>query len=828
MLRRLGAQLDRLTGTRRGAGLCAAGLALLGALIYLPYLGSYPLWDPWEPHYSQVAWEMSERGTWLNPHYRGADNWWSKPIFMLWMLRLSLGALWEPLRDFAGGELAGRLPFALAAIAGGVLHYDWVRRLFGNAVGVLAGVVLLTTPQYLLIGRQIMADTPFVVAHTAALGYLAVGLFTPRQGQGLWRRYWPFAAFWGLQAIALLTKGFVPPVLAALVLLAYAVATFRWRDYAELTAGRRWLPYLGKRLGLAALVLGAAILLAALVPARLPSQQRGLYQAIVLGLAGLGVVLGVFFDLPPSRHLWHLLRRIHAGWGLALFFLIGAPWYAYMTFAHGWPFWNEFIFYHHLGRAAGTIDKPAHPFEFYVRQLGFGLFPWSAFLLGALGQLSWRANLERSLAERRNFFVLLCALLPYLFFTLSGTKFAHYVFPVLPFAGVLVAAALLWLGRTPPPLPALAEDGPPLGPPLPPAAEPPAVGRGELVFFAALALVSFGILAQDLAQDFRYFLRLFIYYQSRATPLDYQPFVLLQVLFAPIGIAIGTFLLSRQVRRRQLVVIGAGAVVLSCYLGWVTMPAMAATFSYEPLYHAYQRLSPDQEPIAQYNNWQQPERSVIFLFQNRAEHLKTDKLALAFLQRPGRKFVIVDKDRLAELRRLAATAGLELHVVSKDHPYARLLSDVPSDEPAEPYVLRQPPSDLTGTRVDFGDAITLLGWKVEPHVIDRGQSLKIDLYFRANAIIDRNWELFVHGDGPRGSAHRLHGDHFPVEGRYLTHEWQPGEIVRDSFELEVPHGFPHDSVQVWLGFYIGEERLPVSAPGSDDNRARGPLVRVRR
>src|SRR5690242_10927742 len=42
----------------------AGALLLLGGLIYLPRLGGFPLWDPWEPHYSQVAWEMQQHDTW--------------------------------------------------------------------------------------------------------------------------------------------------------------------------------------------------------------------------------------------------------------------------------------------------------------------------------------------------------------------------------------------------------------------------------------------------------------------------------------------------------------------------------------------------------------------------------------------------------------------------------------------------------------------------------------------------------------------------------------------------------------------------------------------
>src|SRR4051812_1382491 len=107
---------------RRGNVFWSLVLVAVGVLVFLPRLGVYPLWDPWEPHYLQVAWEMQDRGTWLNPWYRGEDNWWSKPILLLWIIRAGIAWLWDPSTNFANHELAARLPFALIAIGGGVLQ----------------------------------------------------------------------------------------------------------------------------------------------------------------------------------------------------------------------------------------------------------------------------------------------------------------------------------------------------------------------------------------------------------------------------------------------------------------------------------------------------------------------------------------------------------------------------------------------------------------------------------------------------------------------------------------------------------------------------------
>lgn len=820
----------------RGALFWSVCLTAIGLFIYLPGLGSYPLWDPWEPHYTQVAWEMQERGTWMNPWYTGLDNWWSKPILMLWMLRASLSLFWDPFNHFVDVHFIARLPFATFAVAGAVMQYDWSRRLFGNRVGVLSGLALMTAPQYLVIGRQVMVDVPFVATYAAAMGYLAVGLFTPRTG-GWWSRQWPFIAFWSLQALSVLAKGFVPPFCAVIVLAAYWAATFRWRDYIELTAGRYWPTYLVKRGLLAIITLGlTAWLVYLLSRASMPRREADVYRAIVAAAGALVVFLGVFHDLPPSRHALRLLQRIRAWWGLVLFFAIGAPWFIYMSLEHGWPYWNEWLYYHHLGRAAGTIDKPSNTFDYYVRQIAVALFPWSGFLAAALWRFLSRCSPMRSIAERRNAYVLMAALIPFLFFSLSGTKFAHYIFPVVPFLGVIVAAVLVWLDRKPEQRSDLGESSPNLGPTVPAYLDGApwyerAGAKGDLIIFTAISLVCFGVVAHDLVLDFRHFLRLFIYYFNRTTPHAYYPFIELQQLFFPLGILIGTLLLGAAVRWWHRAGVAAGAVALACYLGWVTMPAMEATYSFEPFVHAYRSMAQPDEELAQYNDWQQPVRSVMFLFKNRCQHLRTNKQAKVFLQRPGRKFVLVDRNKLPALRRVAREAGVSLYVVFDGHPYARMVSTEPNDQDGRQvagHILEELPPSAQKNGANFSDKIELAGWELKPSQARPGESVSVSFYYRCLALMDRDWQIFIHGDGSSGGSHRLHIDHYPVGGLYPTTEWQVGEIVRDTFEVQIPGDYPYDAFTLWNGWYIDQNRLELKNNVANDrtNRVRGPRVRV--
>jgi 4-amino-4-deoxy-L-arabinose transferase-like glycosyltransferase len=817
-------------------------LALLGALIYLPYLGSFPLWDPWEPHYSQVAWEMQRRHTWFEPFYRNLDNWWSKPILMLWLLRASFGLFWDSQHAFARHELYARLPFALLAILGGIGHYDWVGRLYGRRVGAMAAVVLLTTAQYLLIGRQVMADMAMVIAYSNAMGYLAVGLFTHGNAQGLQgqvrqRRFarlpqhWPWLMFWSLQALAVLAKGFVAPTLAILTLGSYGLLTFRAGDYAEPARQPHWASYAVKR-GAITLLLLSAVALAIrtlLRHAGLAKEQRELAVAIVVAIATLGMALGVFADSAPSRHARAILVRMRAHWGIPLFLALAAPWYLYMTARHGWPYWRTFIFFHHLGRAAGEINLPTGSFEYYLRSLGFALFPWTGFLVGGLVVFLGRCQPAANLPERRNLYVLCLLAAPLAFFMLSGTKFAHYVFPLVPGCTVIIATTLVWLTARGDDSDLVSERTPGADAerPLRPANET----RGTLAVVGFLALLVFVVLLSDVRHDVRHLLRLFVYYFNRPTPFEYQPARMFGLLGLPVAIVTGLLLLSRYVSRWHLATLGASAVIFACYLGWVTMPAMGATYSYRPVYDAYRACAKPGDAIGQYNNWPQPERSVIFLFQNQALHLNSDAAAALFLTRPGRKFVIVDHNRLADLRRVARQVNVPLHVVFDDHPYARLVSTEPSpagNRNQHAHVFGELPVAVTPSDANFDGKIRLLGWRATPESLRPGESVQIAFYFEATSAIERNWKILAHADNAAVTGHRLVLDHDPVFGTRPTSSWQEGRIIEDVFTLQVPVDYPFESFFVWTGFFIGDERLPLSnnPPNDGLGRVRGPLVFV--
>jgi len=74
------------------------GVIVFALLLYLPYAGSYGLYDPWETHYGEVARQMNERGDYISLWWPGSPKenrggeFWSKPVLSFWVMAVSMKA----------------------------------------------------------------------------------------------------------------------------------------------------------------------------------------------------------------------------------------------------------------------------------------------------------------------------------------------------------------------------------------------------------------------------------------------------------------------------------------------------------------------------------------------------------------------------------------------------------------------------------------------------------------------------------------------------------------------------------------------------------------
>lgn len=121
------------------------------------------------------------------------------------------------------------------------------------------------------------------------------------------------------------------------------------------------------------------------------------------------------------------------------------------------------------------------------------------------------------------------------------------------------------------------------------------------------------------------------------------------------------------------------------------------------------------------------------------------------------------------------------------------------------YIFSSTPAVMFQDRAVFGGKIQLIGMDVEPRNVEPGDKITVSFYFKVLEYIDEDWQIFVHMDSWGGYSDRIHGDHFPVNGKYRTGFWQKGEIIKDSFTVRVPGDYNAPKIAVWMGFYTQEE-----------------------
>jgi 4-amino-4-deoxy-L-arabinose transferase-like glycosyltransferase len=184
-------------------------LALIVAWLALGFrLGHLPLIAPDEGRNAEVAREMKDSGAWLVPTYNGLD-YLDKPAFYFKAVAFSLAA-------FGNNETAARIPSAAFGMALAVLAFAFCRKIYGTRCGLLAVIVVVTSPLYVMNARTVIFDMAlaFFVCGAIFAGYLA------EAAEGRTRRNWYLLGA-ASAGFATLVKGPIGFLIPALVLLVF-------------------------------------------------------------------------------------------------------------------------------------------------------------------------------------------------------------------------------------------------------------------------------------------------------------------------------------------------------------------------------------------------------------------------------------------------------------------------------------------------------------------------------------------------------------------------------------------------------------------------------
>lgn len=116
---------------------------------------------------------------------------------------------------------------------------------------------------------------------------------------------------------------------------------------------------------------------------------------------------------------------------------------------------------------------------------------------------------------------------------------------------------------------------------------------------------------------------------------------------------------------------------------------------------------------------------------------------------------------------------------------------------------------------DFGSVGRLLGYELSSDAAQRGDVVRVTLFWQALSSPERNYQVFVHAmrDGELVAQH----DGAPACAAAPTSLWEAGEVIRDEHTITIGATMPLGELALYAGFYdlLTFERLPVDGGPSD-------------
>ncbi|MBC8132737.1 MAG: glycosyltransferase family 39 protein [Deltaproteobacteria bacterium] len=772
---------------------------LFAVALCLPRLGGFGLWEPWELNVAERARRMTQAS--------GGEG-LSLGVLAAAAARAELGPAMQAVgvQLFGASELGARLFGALSAV-GALMAVFWAALgLFRRRAAILAVLALGTMPLFALSARQITSDMPLVAALALTIGGLARWTWPP---DGRRRTSHLVAALAGL-AVGFATGGALLgvalPALALVVSVAICSGLPVQASAADSTDGTGVLAEPG---------VGPDVVTGRTFGANLRAQKSTLLLLGALGAVGLALLVTA-------------LTQLVAG--------------------HRSPFIG--------GTPRGGV--PTITFEYLIRQLGFGLFPWSAVAFFALGRPLIRlddvaeaaknsptdpvdaTNRDVHNATHTNSrlafgqtFLLLFAGFGLVFSTYQALVIGEARYVALaaialaigafldealegnrsePVAGLLIATGTMVVARdfflSPEELASVHLLGEKVK-------WPPVLSVGYLVLGFGL-LVALGVYA-GLATRGKALGKVAGRDLSGARPWQRK--------LEPKIVEAGRFGLQ--------IAVGA-AVVFGFWLTQVVVPSLSTHLSFKPMIETYAKYAKRGEKFGRYRI---EGKGTAFYSGLTMIDLPSQEGVVTFLRAPDRVFALVSAEELAALDAALKTAQVPYYAVDASSSRFLLLtnrleSGETDNNPLRKNVWMAPTSPASNggqwnaaeqppwkwripLDATFGDAIEIVGAQY-PESVRRPGKIPLELFFRVKTRPPAGYKIFVHFDGP--ATPRVIGDHDPVGKAFPTANWLVGEYIRDLYEVEVPlMTTPAGTYQILMGFWPGGDgrRLKITKGAND-------------
>jgi 4-amino-4-deoxy-L-arabinose transferase-like glycosyltransferase len=361
----------------------------------------------------------------------------------------------------------------------------------------------------------------------------------------------------------------------------------------------------------------------------------------VLAKGPIGLLLPgliIFLYLLKTKQ-WHLILNRYLVAGAAVFLIIALPWYIIMALRHD-DYLQAFLIKGNIARFFSPSAGHKEPFYFYIPMLAAGFFPWSVFIPSALF-LHFQSFRRKK--DNDSFFLLLAAVAPLAFFSLSRSKLPTYILPVFPALAILVGT--FWASGME-------------------AASEKSWSRhlkncSLAFFFFILAVSAYGI----------------IYVSNR------YPLFTAQTVLCSIALFLFALLFLIQARKEKALYsffsLSAMMVIIFAAAKIFVLPEVSHFKSARELALRMQHILPPGEPVFFYRDLRE---SVVFYSNRRAVMIEKKEELVSFLSSPQPVFCFINIKTLDKIRHVLHSP---CYIVDQEGYFA-LVSNRKDPNPAKP------------------------------------------------------------------------------------------------------------------------------------------------
>ena len=301
-------------------------------------------------------------------------------------------------------------------------------------------------------------------------------------------------------------------------------------------------------------------------------------------------------------------------------------------------------------------------------------------------------------------------------------------------------------------------------------------------------------------------------------------------------IGVGIRVVLGPYNRHAMAAAGVGALVFAGWCSFYLTPQLSLHLSNKALYQTFHRCRTGGEALAQY---QVSGKGAAYYNNGMVKEIHSTEQLFTFLKQDKRWFILVPAHQLAAIDKDARQRKVAYFVLDDRSSQFLILSNKLGQteckkdrNPLRKYVMSKEPTprkrirdrDGKEIRPNFENRVQLLGYDVAD-TVTRGGKFRLKLYFKVLGSMPSQYKIFIHFDQP---ASRFHGDHKPLGGKFPTEYWMAGDYILDPHDVEIPFiTTPSGLYTMYVGFWLGSQRLKLTDPKHHDGVNRVPLGKLR-